>query len=75
MENEIKPPTMSDLRSSGQIEQDADAIILIHRPKTDTEQDQDNKQPRDIIIAKNKTGYTGTLNFHFYGGIQKFYEA
>lgn len=75
MENENRKPTMSDLRSSGQIEQDADSIILIYKPNTDTGQDQDEKQPREVIVAKNKKGYTGTLNFNFYGGTQTFYEA
>ena len=67
-----KEPVMSDLRESGQIEQDADAIIFIHN-KEDSE--EINKQTREIIIAKNKQGEIGKLDFKFYGRVQTFDEA
>lgn len=45
------PPTMGDLRSSGQIEQDADIILLMWR------EDYDLKDaPRIIQVAKNRNG-------------------
>ena len=40
-------PDMTSLKESGQIEQDADAILLIHWP------DQEDST-RELIIAKNK---------------------
>lgn len=69
--NDNREPTMSDLRESGQIEQDADAIILIYAPN----ENQDIRyQTRDAIIAKNKNGETGKIKFKFYGGTQTFQE-
>lgn len=45
------PPTIGDLRSSGQIEQDADIILLMWR------EDYDIKDsPRIIQVAKNRNG-------------------
>lgn len=74
-------PTMSDLRESGAIEQDADAILLLYDPVTalseaeQTEKRKDiTKQERSLIVAKNKQGRTGKINLNFYSGIQKFYE-
>ena len=47
------PPTIGDLRSSGQIEQDADIILLMWR------EDYDIKDsPRIIQVAKNRNGET-----------------
>ncbi len=66
-----REPTMSDLRESGQIEQDADDIILIYDPETS---EDIGLQERDVIIAKNKNGETGKIKFKFYGGTQTFEE-
>jgi replicative DNA helicase len=73
--NDNKEPTLSDLRESGQIEQDADVVLLIHNPNPYPEKEDLKKQVRDLIIAKNKNGEVGKINFDFYGGTQKFKET
>lgn len=45
------PPTIGDLRSSGQIEQDADIILLMWREDYDVKD-----SPRIIQVAKNRNG-------------------
>lgn len=62
-------PTMEDLRESGQIEQDADMIILLHND--DKEADSDNFK---VIISKNKEGLTGSVTMKYYKNTQKFCE-
>jgi len=57
----IKSPTLEDLRESGNIEQDADVVIFIHRPCYYNEEttDEDNnswKNRGQLIIAKNREG-------------------
>jgi len=71
--NDNKEPTLTDLRDSGQIEQDADVVLLIHNPNPYTEDLK--KQVRDLIIAKNKNGEVGKIAFDFYGGTQLFKET
>lgn len=61
------PPTMQDLRSSGQIEQDANSIIFIHNPAP-----QEQVGKRQVIIAKNKNGRTGITDMWFDGTKQTF---
>lgn len=57
-------PTMADLRDSGQIEQDADAVILLNRPPKDS--------PRageiDFIVDKNRHGPTAVVTAYWRGG-------
>ena len=60
-------PDMTSLKESGQIEQDAYAILLIHWP------DQEDST-RELIIAKNKEGQTGKTTIAFDGRRQTFYE-
>lgn len=58
-------PSLEDLRSSGQLEQDADAVLFLHK--------QDGKDAeREFIISKNKEGECRTTRLHFNGSIQHF---
>lgn len=62
-------PTMSDLRESGQIEQDADAVLLLYR--TDP---KDPNSDRRIKVAKNKEGVVGAFDLAFIGRTQQLVE-
>ena len=65
-------PTMINLRESGQIEQDADAILFLHRSATGEDTDD---QERKLIIAKNKEGQCGYIKFRFDGDMQRFFAV
>lgn len=67
--SDSKEPGMEDLRESGQIEQDADCILLL-QVKDKNEQNSD----RELIIAKNKEGMTGKMTLTFQGQYQTFYQ-
>lgn len=64
-------PIMADLRSSGQIEQDADAILFLHRPDYGP---ADPDVPVDVLIAKQKDGPTGTVQLMFKRHFSTFWE-
>lgn len=69
-EAEGKEPTLALLRESGNIEQDADVIMLLHR-----ERDADAKViPTKLILAKNRDGGLGTVELDFYCECTKFTE-
>jgi replicative DNA helicase len=55
-----KKPMLSDLRESGAIEQDADMVILLHRPDA-FERDDPRGGEADLIIAKHRSGPTKTI--------------
>lgn len=68
-----KIPTMADLRESGSIEQDADAVLLLYRPDYyDQKQDQQNRA--QVIVAKNRHGGTGTVEMAWDPQYTKFSE-
>lgn len=50
-------PELRHLRESGAIEQDADVVVFLHRPRRD-DQDPDPRAiiPTDVIVAKNRDG-------------------
>ena len=68
-------PMLSDLRESGAIEQDADIVMFIHKPKTETQSEQ-NVHSRDyeakIIVAKNRSGPTPYFKLQFIGELTTF---
>ena len=66
-----KPPTMQDLRSSGQIEQDADAIMLLFREDPLAE-----KSKRVLNVVKNKDGIANrAVLLEFDGVTQTFRQS
>jgi len=65
-------PQMSDLRDSGNIEEDADNVLLLYRAAY-----YDTEQPRnvaEIIIGKQRNGDTGTVRVSWDGSTQTFGE-
>ncbi|MDI2031241.1 replicative DNA helicase [Saccharopolyspora sp. TS4A08] len=55
-----KKPQLSDLRESGSLEQDADMVILIHRPDA-FERDDPRMGEADLMVAKHRAGPTATI--------------
>jgi replicative DNA helicase len=75
-EREDRKPQLSDLRESGAIEQDADVVLFINRPnfyKTDLP--EEDRAKAELIIAKQRNGPTGNLNFVFLARHTRFEEA
>lgn len=66
-----RPPTMQDLKESGQLEQDADMILLLYRPDPEDET-LDQNDNRSLKIGKNKEGRRGTWPLAFDGDRQTF---
>jgi replicative DNA helicase len=58
-------PTMSDLRDSGQLEQDADAVVLLHQPRTDA---GDPTGQILMIVDKNRHGPRAEVSLRWHGG-------
>ena len=77
---EAKRPQLSDLRDSGAIEQDADLVLMLHRPNViGTAEEEDFSEDQDdgtveLIVAKNRNGPTGILNLVFLKEYTSFHE-
>lgn len=63
-------PILSDLRESGDIEQDADIVMFPYRPHV-----YDEAEPETdaiVIVPKNRNGQTGYINLNWFGQWTKF---
>jgi replicative DNA helicase len=67
---EDKRPRMADLRESGAIEQDADMVLLLHRPEYYDANDQPGMA--ELIVAKNRNGPTGNIKLTFLKNLTRF---
>ena len=66
-------PSLSDLRDSGAIEQDADVVILLNREQAPGDA-ADEKNMMILHIAKNRHGKTGHLALRFEGMFARVVE-
>lgn len=64
-------PMLSDLRESGSIEQDADIVMFLYRDDYYNE-DSEKKNIAEVIIAKQRSGSTGTVELAWLGNYTKF---
>lgn len=77
MEQQARPPRLSDLRGSGSIEQDADTVILLHRMihkgqdakrelrAEEIARDFEGKGDTTVIVDKCRNGSEGIVNMNF----------
>lgn len=65
-------PKLTDLRESGAIEQDADVVLMLARPRDADEDHQVAADTMDLIIAKNRNGPVGEVTLSFLRDIVKF---
>jgi replicative DNA helicase len=63
-----KKPTLADLRESGNLEQDADVVILMHRP-------QPGMNVISLEVAKHRKGPVGTVDLIFRPDLTRFENA
>ena len=66
-----KRPMLSDLRESGQIEQDADVVLFLYRDEYYKDK-KDNQSTAEVIVAKNRHGAVGKVTLGFIGQYTKF---
>lgn len=66
-----KRPTKSDLRESGQLEADADVVVLVHR---DNESEAGQAGVTELIVDKNRHGKTGFCRVQHQGAYHRFVE-
>jgi len=84
-ERRDKRPQLSDLRESGSIEQDADIVKFIYRPKKEAEIESEDGEDREkisgqwegpeeafLIVAKHRNGPVGELPILFHKHITRF---
>lgn len=73
-EREKRQPRMSDLRESGSIEQDADVVLLLSKPREYNEEEDlaSDAVARDLIIAKQRNGPVGTVPLTFTKHLTRF---
>lgn len=70
-DSEGKVPTLSDLRDSGAIEQNADVCMFLHRDRSTGIEEEIKTQ---LIFIKNRNGSCGTANLLFVPKFTKFIE-
>jgi replicative DNA helicase len=68
-----KRPMVSDLRESGSLEQDADMVILVHRPDA-IEPDDPRGGEADLILGKHRNGPTCTITVAHQLHVSRFVD-
>lgn len=75
---DARMPVLTDLKGSGDIEQDADAVILLHRPDAVAVRDDDARREQSapaLIVAKNRDGEQGIIPLAWNGPCMSYTEV
>jgi replicative DNA helicase len=79
-----RKPRLSDLRESGSIEQDADVVGLLYKPRAGDDEDggsagsvagEEEALPVNLLIAKQRNGPTGDVHLTFLKSFTRFESA
>jgi replicative DNA helicase len=70
-----KKPLLSDLRESGNLEQDADLVMFIYRDDYYEKENSERPGEADLIIAKHRNGATGEVVLNFQPEYPRFMTA
>ena len=73
--NKNRKPQLADLRESGAIEQDADLVMMLYRPKSDQEEEDGPTQRVNALVAKQRNGPTGDVELIFRRSLMRFEDA
>ena len=67
-------PVLSDLRDSGSIEQDADIVMMLHRPDYYhmNEDDYEKTNITELLIEKHRNGELGKIDLYFHPELLRF---
>jgi replicative DNA helicase len=68
-------PRLSHLRESGDVEQDADSVIFLHRPELYNPGDADLRGKAELIVEKNRNGPMGEFALRWDGATTTFKPA
>lgn len=69
-----KRPSLSDIRDSGSIEQDADVVCFLYRDEYYYPDTTSEPNICELHVAKHRNGPTGTIKFYFEQGKSQFFE-
>jgi replicative DNA helicase len=67
-----KKPLLSDLRESGNLEQDADLVMFIYRDDYYEKENSERPGEADLIIAKHRNGATDDIVLTFQQEYPRF---
>jgi len=67
-----KRPVLSDLRDSGEIEQDADIVMLVHRPEMYDPENPELRGFAEVLVRKHRGGPLGDVLLRFDGATCSF---
>jgi len=65
-------PVLSDLRDSGEIEQDADIVMLVHRPEMYEPENRELEGFAEVLVRKHRSGQLGDIPLQFHGSTCHF---
>ena len=67
-----KRPTLSDLRESGALEQDADVVIFLYRYEVYNAESRESKGVAEVQVAKHRAGPLGKVRLSWIAGYTRF---